>query len=287
MRLFCFGLGYTAQYLIRHLNDQLLHVAGTCRGIEKIREMKRKSVSACLLEDVKAEDLIRSTHILVSIPPFEDVGDVVLSDFIDVIKEHRNLKWFGYLSTTGVYGDSDGAWVDEDTIPSPASIRARRRLMVEQQWLELFYQHQVPTHIFRLAGIYGPFRNIMADIKMGRAKSIDKPGQYFSRTHVEDIAGMLAASMYKPTPGEIYNVCDNEPTSSVEVQQYAAELLGVQPPPIVPYGEAILSVIQREFYATNRRVRNSKIKERLAYNLLYPSYKEGLKAIFDQQQFDA
>ena len=285
MKLFCFGLGYTAKHLTFQLGDKLESVVGTCRSVEKIKDLKRKNIAASLLEDVNKDDILNATHILISIPP-DDIGDVVLADFLDIIKQHKNLSWLAYLSTTGVYGDHQGEWVDEETPPTPNSARSKRRLNVEEAWLEAHRTHQVPTHIFRLSAIYGPYRNLFSDIHAGRIKSIHKPGQYFSRTHVDDIAGILAHSMQSPTPGEVYNICDDLPSSTMEVQQHVASLLHVAPPPVIAYEDAALSVMQREFYATNRRVKNDKVKSRLAYNLLYPTYKEGLTAIFEQKQYN-
>lgn len=285
MKLFCFGLGYSASFLADRLQDYAPEIIGTTRSIEKIETLERQGIKATLLEDVDPDDLATASHILISIPPDETLGDLVYHHYHETIAQSGDLDWLGYLSTTGVYGDHDGQWVDETTPTNPEHERSQRRVEAENQWLGLHAQHIVPTHIFRLAGIYGPTRNVFANIAAGKAKSIDKPGQVFSRIHVEDIAGILVSSMERPRPGEIYNVCDDLPCSTVEVNEFAAELLGCPPPPVVPFTKAQLSPMQQEFYASNRKVRNHKAKQQLAYNLLYPSYKEGLLAIQQQQQY--
>ena len=283
MKLLCFGLGYTAEHLIDHLGKDLEGIVGTSRTPEK-RSLKTSGDSKIVqLESIQPRDLEQATHILISIPP-ADTGDIVAELFGELLKQCNNLQWLGYLSTTGVYGDHQGGWVDEDTPTSPSAERSKRRALAEQHWLGLHKQHHVPTHIFRLAGIYGPGRSVLDKIKTDKVSLTDKLGHVFSRIHVEDIAGILAASMKAPAPGEIYNVCDDHPCGSIETQEYAAKLLGTTLPPALPYAQAELSAMQKEFYADNRRVRNNKVKQALAYNLLYPSYKEGLTAIFSKER---
>ena len=153
MKLFCFGLGYTAKHLISQLGGELESIVGTCRSFEKMKDLKRQRIEASLLEDIDKEHILNASHILISIQPFEDIGDVVLADFLEIIKEHKSLKWLGYLSTTGVYGDHQGEWVDEETTPTPNSARARRRLNVEEAWLDAYQHHQVPAHILSLIHI--------------------------------------------------------------------------------------------------------------------------------------
>jgi nucleoside-diphosphate-sugar epimerase len=279
MHLFCFGLGYTSLNLARKLKQQGWNISGTCRSLEKQRELKREGIQAFLFSEPDLKSLNNATHVLVSIPPFEDAGDIVLEYFESALLNAPQIKWLGYLSTTGVYGDCGGAWVDETTIPTPHSVRTKRRLDVERQWFDLYQSKNLPVHIFRLAGIYGKDRNALLGILDGSARVINKAGQVFSRIHVDDIAGILHASMLKPTAGECYNVGDDHPCSAMEVQQFAAELLGKPSPEIIPYEQAILSIMQREFYSANRRVSNAKVKRELAYNLLYPTYKEGLTAL--------
>jgi len=187
--------------------------------------------------------------------------------------EREYRPWLGYLSTTGVYGDWNGEWVDENSELRPNNERLKRRVAAENAWREK------GGHIFRLAGIYGPGRSAIDDVREGTARRIDKPGQVFSRIHVEDIAQAVVASMLKPSPGRIYNICDDEPAPSHEVVKFACELLGTVLPPLVPFAEAVLSPMGREFYSANRWVSNTRIKQELGITLKYPTYREGLKAL--------
>jgi nucleoside-diphosphate-sugar epimerase len=188
----------------------------------------------------------------------------------------------GYLSTTGVYGDRDGGWVDESSALKPTGERGRRRLAAEAAWLELHRRARLPVHIFRLAGIYGPGRSALDAVRAGRAQRIDKPGQVFSRIHVADIVQVLRASMARPDPGAIYNLCDDDPAPPEAVIAFACELLGVPKSPLVPFAEARLSEMARSFYADNKRVSNRRIKEQLGVRLAYPSYKDGLRALLKE-----
>ncbi|MGH7113096.1 MAG: NAD-dependent epimerase/dehydratase family protein, partial [Stellaceae bacterium] len=189
------------------------------------------------------------------------------------------LRWFGYLSTTGVYGDRGGGWVDERSELRPSGERGRRRVAAEAGWLDLWRRRGVPVHIFRLAAIYGPGRSPFDALRAGTARRIDKPGQVFSRIHVEDLARVLCASMSQPRPGAVYNVCDDDPAPPEAVVAHAAALLGVPAPPLVPLAEAGLSALARSFYDDNKRVRSALIKSQLGVALRYPDYCAGLAAI--------
>jgi nucleoside-diphosphate-sugar epimerase len=217
------------------------------------------------------EALAGVSHMLTSIAPDEQ-GDPVLDLHA---ADLEGVEWAGYLGTTAVYGDRQGGWVDEDTPIEPTLARADRRARAEAAWLG----SGLPAHIFRLAGIYGPGRNAFVNLKEGTARRIVKPGQVFSRIHVEDIATVLEASIGRPRPGAVYNVCDDEPAPPDQVVTHAAELLGVEPPPAQDYETAELSPMARTFYRDNRRVRNRRIKEELGVRLAYPSYREGLAAL--------
>ncbi len=281
-RLFCFGLGYTAQALARELKDEGWSLAGTCRAGEDVNT-PCGSVDVgdiCLFErkrPVDAHVLEGVTHLLSSVPP-DGAGDPVLDEHGDDIKALKSLRWVGYLSTTGVYGNRDGGWVDEESSPRPTGGRGRRRLGAEQSWLGLARDFGVPVHVFRLAGIYGPGRSALDAVREGTAKRIVKPGQIFSRVHVADIVQVLRASMARPSPGRIYNVCDDCPAPAHDVVAFACELLGVEAPPLVPFEEADLSPMARSFYADNKRVANDRIKRELKVKLEYPDYRTGLEA---------
>jgi nucleoside-diphosphate-sugar epimerase len=225
------------------------------------------------------------THILSSIGPNAQ-GDPVLAQLrAEITSAAPDLEWVGYLSTTAVYGDRNGAWVDETAEVAPTSERGSWRTMAEAHWQQIT---DLPLHIFRLAGIYGPGRGPFAKLMAGKARRIVKPGQVFSRIHVDDIAQALLASMDQPQPGGIYNLCDDEPAPPQDVLGYAAELLGMPVPAEVPFDEAGMTPMARSFYGENKRVRNNRIKDELGVELLYPSYREGLQAVLkaeDMEQF--
>jgi nucleoside-diphosphate-sugar epimerase len=215
------------------------------------------------------------------VPPDAE-GDPVLAEHAHDIAARRGLRWLGYLSTTGVYGDRRGGRVDEDSALAPSGERGRRRVAAEAGWLDLHRRRSVPVHIFRLAGIYGPGRSALDTVRQGRAQRIDKPGQVFSRIHVADLAAVLRASMARPDPGAIYNVCDDDPAPPEAVIAHACALLGVEPPPLVPFDTADLSPMARSFYDDNKRVSNRRLKEVLGVTLAYPSYKDGLQALLSE-----
>jgi nucleoside-diphosphate-sugar epimerase len=282
-RLFCFGLGYSARVLAARLGARGWRIAGTTRGAEAADSLRGEGFETfvfdrgCPLDDPGAA-LAGTTHLLSSVPP-DEAGDSVIDHHAADIVACRSIAWAGYLSTTGVYGDRDGDWVDEDSAIEPTGERGRRRVAAEQAWLALHAAHGLPVHLFRLAGIYGPGRNALATVRAGAAKRIDKPGQVFSRIHVEDIATVLEASIARPDPGRAYNVCDDDPAPPAEVIAHACGLLGVEAPPVVPFAEAELSPMARSFYRDNKRVSNRRIKEELGVELAYPDYRTGLKAL--------
>lgn len=275
--LFCFGLGYTATTLARTIAPDW-DISGTCRSEEKRLQRASEGFKAFLFSDLTDETIKNTTHILLSVPPDAE-GDIVLRHYRQQILALKHLKWVGYLSTTGVYGDHNGGWVDETTPVSPPNNRSRYRAKAEQEWLNL----GLPVHIFRLSGIYGPGKSALDNLFSGTARRIDKPGQYFSRIHVDDIARVLHASIAQPNAGNIYNLADDLPCPQEEVVAYASQLLGITPPPLVPFEEANLSDMARSFYGSNRRVSNDKIKKEFQLQLKYPNYKEGLKAIIHKE----
>ena len=221
-----------------------------------------------------------ATHLLISAAP-TDKGDPVLNELREEIAARAShFAWVGYLSTTGVYGDHQGGWVDEDTPLAPSTRRGQWRKDAEAAWQAI---PGLPLHIFRLAGIYGPGRGPFAKVRAGTARRIIKDGQVFSRIHVDDIAQVLEASIDRPRPGRVYNLCDDDPAPPQDVIAHAAELLGMAPPPAIPFEEAQMTPMARSFYAESKRVRNRRIKEELGVELLYPDYRAGLRALLDQE----
>jgi nucleoside-diphosphate-sugar epimerase len=281
-RLFCFGLGYTAQRFAAALKRDGWTVAGTSRDGDRLAALAAQGFTAYRFDrdhplDDPAAALAGTTHLLVSVPP-EDAGDPVLGVHEADIARVESLAWVGYLSTTGVYGDRGGDWVDEDSVLKPASERALRRVAAEDAWLDVWHRYGIAVHIFRLAGIYGPGRSVIDQLRAGTARRVVKPGQVFGRIHVDDIGATLRASMARPNPGAVYNVCDDEPAAPSDVVEHASRLLGVEPPPAVSVEEAGLSPMALSFYADNRRVRNDRIKRELGVVLSYPDYRRGLEA---------
>jgi nucleoside-diphosphate-sugar epimerase len=278
--LFCFGLGYSARRLAERLLAAGWQVSGTCRSAEKQAELRRSGIAAEIFDRTHpvpdlARHLRAATHLLSSVPP-DDAGDPVIDCHgPDIDRAAAHLAWTGYLSTTGVYGDRGGGWVDESSALLPSGARGRRRLQAEHAWLA----RSQPAHLFRLAGIYGPGSSALDAVRAGRARRVVKAGQVFSRIHVDDIVNVLRASMARPNPGAAYNVCDDDPAPPADVVLFASELLGVAPPPEVPYETAELSPMARSFYDDNKRCRNDRIKRELGVTLAFPDYRIGLKAI--------
>lgn len=275
-RVFIFGLGFSGRVIARRLLDAGWQVAGTTRSGEAVELPGVTVLPFDRDHPLPADALDGVAHLLSSVPP-DRLGDPV----IEAVRGHR-LDWAGYLSTTGVYGDHGGGWVDEDTPAAPTLERSRRRIEAETAWRA----SGLPVHIFRLAGIYGPGRSAIDSVRAGTARRIVKPGQVFSRIHVEDIAGAVLASLARPNPGRVYNLCDDDAAPPQEVIAYACTLLGVAPPPEIPWDEAkgSLSAMALSFYADNKRVRNGRMKSELGVTLTYPSYREGLQAILAQHQ---
>ncbi|SIO18664.1 SDR family oxidoreductase [Vannielia litorea] len=273
--LLSLGHGYSARALAAHIAPQGWHIIGTTRSADKL-QAEHAEMHLWPGTDL-APLAARASHVLLNAGPGEE-GDPFLPEIGSILAQTRP-EWIGYLSTTGVYGDHSGAWVDEDTALAPSTRRGEMRVQAEAAWQGLAVTHGLPLHIFRLAGIYGPGRGPFAKVRSGTARRIIKPGQVFSRIHVDDIAQGLAASMARPSPGTIYNLCDDDPAPPQDVIAHAAELLGLPVPPAIPFDEAELSPMARSFYAESKRVSNERIKRDLGVRLLYPTYREGLAAL--------
>ena len=275
--LLSIGHGYSARAIAPLLLAEGWRVIGTTRSEDKAEALTREGVEPLIWPGTPLP-LAEATHVLSSVGPDDD-GDPVLDAEAEALRAATHLDWVGYLSTTGVYGDHEGDWVDEETPLTPGTERGRARVEAEAGWQAL----GLPLHIFRLAGIYGPGRGPFSKVRKGTARRIIKEGQVFSRCHVNDIAQVVKASIDRPNPGAVYNVCDDDPAPPQDVIAHAAELLGVPVPEAVPFEEADMSPMARSFYAESKRVRNDRIKDELGVKLLYPTYREGLAAVLDAE----
>ncbi len=280
MRLFSFGYGYSAEALARKLSPRLDAVAGT-RTSPEAPDEDGATLAAYKGDGPSATVrslLAGTTHLLVSIPPDLE-GDPVLRDFADDIAALPDLAWIAYLSTVGVYGDAKGAWVDETSPVRPLTERSLRRVQAETAWLEFGLSAGRRVEVFRLAGIYGPGRSVIDSLRSGTARRIVKPGQVFNRIHVYDIARVLAAAIDQGTGHSIFNISDDEPAPPEDVVACAAELLGLPIPPTVAFEAAGLSSMAASFWSECKRVKNERIRRDLDVELLYPTYREGLRAL--------
>jgi len=281
--LLIFGYGYTARVLARALLAQGWTIYGTTRNSNEINTLRDSGIHPILWETAGTGNFdaafSNASHIHVSTAPDND-GDPVLREFSTQIAQMSGLKWLGYLSTIGVYGDRQGGWVDENSALLPATKRGKLRVAAEKSWQSFA---TLPLHIFRLAGIYGPGRGPFAKVKSGTARRIIKKDQVFSRTHVDDITQVLMASIAQPDIGAIYNVCDDLAAPPQDVISHAADLLGLPMPPTVDYETADLSPMARSFYAESKSVHNDRIKSDLGVVLKYPTYREGLAALLQSE----
>ena len=280
-----FGHGYTAQALSRQLVAQGWRVVGTTRTADRTENITASGAKARIWPggDISA-DLASASHVLVSAAPSAGGDPVLRALGSEIAAKAPRIEWLGYLSTTAVYGDHDGDWVDESTPLTPTTARGKLRAAAEADWKELAEKAGLPLHIFRLAGIYGPGRGPFEKVRAGTARRIIKKNQVFSRIHVEDIAAVLMASIQQPQPGSIYNVCDDEAAPPEQVIALAAELLGVPLPEAVSIDKAKLSVMAQSFYAESKRVRNTRVKSELGIELKYATYREGLHALLALEQ---
>lgn len=275
--LLSFGHGYSAQALTRLLLPKGWRIIATTRTEEKAKNLVATGVEPVVWPGTDLGAALRDANaLLISAAPTTE-GDVVLAAYrAEIAARAAQYDWVGYLSTTGVYGDHGGAWVDETTALNPATKRGQARVAAEADWQSIT---DLPLHIFRLAGIYGPERGPFAKVRAGTARRIIKKGQVFSRIHVDDIAQVLEASLRHPRPGGIYNVCDDDPAPPQDVIGYAAELLGLPLPPAQDFETAEMTPMARSFYAESKKVRNELIKSELGVKLKYPDYKTGLQAM--------
>ncbi len=282
--LLCFGFGFSARALAQALPRDQWAITGTSRSVEGCEKIRQLGFDAAQFNDDTPLDislLDGITHVVVSAPPGKTGDPVLKTHGRHLAARAAHIKWLAYLSTTGVYGDRQGGWVDETSPLEPSTARGHARLAAETDWLQLWRDAGLAVHLFRLAGIYGPGRNQLQSLKSGKARRIVKPGQVFSRIHVTDIAGILAASIDRPNPGSAYNVCDDEAVPPQEVVTFAAQLLSITPPEEIAFNPDDMTPMGLSFFAESKRVSNQKIKTDLGYELKYPTYREGLRALLE------
>jgi nucleoside-diphosphate-sugar epimerase len=286
MKILIFGFGFTSKTCSALLKQQSESIVVTVRSKEKRDALREQGLDAYCFNGFQFDaeltnEIALATHIIVSAPP-DDAGDPTLRCFMQHIQKSTQLQSIIYLSTIGVYGNFDGAWIDETTKPNAVSLRATRRLEAEQAWLNLGHAHNINTHVLRLAGIYGAGRNALTDFANGKARRIFKENQVFNRIHVDDIARVVKLLIDTKPASNIWNICDHEPCPPQDVVLYAAHLLGVEAPPLQAFETAELTEMGRAFYSENKRVSNKAVCEKLGFEFNYPTYREGLKALLEQ-----
>jgi nucleoside-diphosphate-sugar epimerase len=290
--LICFGFGYSAEHFVAAYGEKFDRIVGTVRGGERaaiLNAYNAPHLQALAFDGTQAprelnRAIAEASDVLVSVPPGEN-GDPVLSVFGEALSDAKHLREIVYLSTIGVYGDRGGQWVDEATEPHPDLGRSSARRAAERHWQSLGEQNCAGGAVLRLAGIYGPGQNALEQVARGKARRVVKPGQIFNRIHVADIAQAIDAAFTRQAPG-IFNVADDAPSPPGDPIVFAAQLLGVTPPPEIPFAQAAqtMSPMALSFWQECRRVRNGKLKNELGVTLRYPTYREGLKALFDDKQ---
>lgn len=283
MKLLIFGMGYSGKAIARLWPGD---VVGTTRSAEKAEKLRDQSLDAVVfdgeLSDELAEHLADATHIVLSASPSE-TGDPVLNAIPNILERAKALQWVGYLSTVGVYGDFDGAWISETTVPKPVSKRGKWRVEAEDSWQAVCSTKNIPFATFRLAGIYGPGRSTFDKLKAGKSRRIVKPGQVFNRIHVDDIAQIVVAAAKLMASG-VFNGADDEPAPPQIVVEHAAKMLGIDPPAEEPFETADMTPMARSFYGDNKRCGNARLKKDLGITLKFPTYREGLDTIFKQTE---
>jgi len=286
--LFIFGMGFSAAAIAEHAKAEFDTICGTSRSSEKMNTIRDKGYDAEIFAGDASEaltaQLSKATHIVTSISPSEE--DPVLAAFPNLVDLAPNLEWLGYLSTVGVYGNHDGAWVDEGSPLKPVSKRSVHRVVAEEAWQKLATDAGLPLAIFRLSGIYGPGRNWFINIEKGTSRRLVKPGQVFNRIHREDIATAVAQAMAKNIDG-VFNITDNEPAPPQDVVTYAHKLMGKEPPPEIDFETADISPMARSFYGENKQVSNAKSKSLLKMDYAWPDYRTALERMWKEGSWRA
>ena len=286
--LLIFGFGYTAHFLAKKAREINIQITATTRDSDGLGYNREFDCELIHFSEKSIEQALATvSHILISTPPMDRLGDPVLANFASLLKKYiGNIRWIGYLSSTSVYGDHQGLWVDESSKSIALGKQGQLRLAAEQEWSTFAATYQLPLTIFRLAGIYGPRRNVLARLMAGKKDTIVKEDQFFSRIHVEDIALAIIAAMQHPKLGiTIYNVADDEPAPNHIVDEYAASLLQRPALKRISYEIATLSPMAQEFYSHNKRVSNAKLKKEFNIQLSYPTYREGLSHLLQKEKY--
>ena len=288
--LMIFGYGFTSEAIGERLQGRFSEISGTTRSKEKARALKHRNIVPVLFDGTNADEallerLSNASHLLVSIGP-DAAGDPVLNALTQHGEKLKHLEWIGYLSTVGVYGDHEGAWVDENTACKPVSRRSRERVTAENAWLKFCGELDIPLAIFRLSGIYGPGRNTFLNIEKGNARRLVKPGQVFNRIHREDIAKAVDLAIEKQTAG-IFNITDDMPAPPQDVVTFAYSLTGKTPPQEIDFASAELTAMARSFYGENKRVSNARSKEVLGMVYDWPDYKTSLRRMHEEGSWKA
>jgi hypothetical protein len=287
-KLFIFGFGFSSREIARQSKPYFETICGTSRSRQKVDALRAEGYQAEIFDGKSTTELearlAEATHLVMSISPGEE--DPVLSAFPDLQSICSRLEWIGYLSTVGVYGDHDGAWVDETSELRPVSKRSLQRVEAEEAWAALAEKAGVPFSLFRLSGIYGPGRNWFVNIEKGTSRRLVKPDQVFNRIHREDIGQAVTLAMRKNV-GEVFNITDDDPAPPQDVVTYAHELMGKTPPPEIDFETADISPMARSFYGENKRVRNQKSKDVLGMQYKWPNYRTSLKRLWDEGSWKA
>ncbi len=281
--LLIFGFGYTSRFMCHRLAKKNWQVFCTTRSSEKFKEIQSVNATPIGFDDEeKIKRLFDEDLYILSTAPPKNGTDPVIDNYSYLFKNNsERIKWAGYLSTTSVYGDKRGEWVTEDTVLKPILERSILRVAAENLWVKLGEILVKKTMIFRLAGIYGPGRSLV-DRMMENEEIyiVDKPAHLFNRIHIEDIVGAIEMAMSTQSRSSIFNLSDDLPATQIEVAQFAANLLEKKFPETVNLKSERISEMARSFYREEKRVSNKKLKNELGYNLVFPSFKEGLLAIY-------
>ena len=299
MKVGIFGAGFSGKEIGRNLTKNGHDVWGTTRSQEKFSSLQKAGIKPILFDGANLNESVKTaladtTHLIISIAPArqenidqpDEIVDPVLHSLQDQgLKSHApKLQWVGYLSTVGVYGNHDGAWIDEGTSVAPASERSRQRVRAEAEWMAIGEALNLPVGVFRLSGIYGPGRNALLTAENGKARRLVKKNQVFNRIHVGDIAMALSLAAAKK-PAGAFNITDNEPAPPQDVVKFAHKLMDKTPPPEMDFETAELSPMARSFYGENKRVSNTKSKTDLNFEYAWPDYRTALTRMWNEDRW--